>query len=264
MGESLYQKRDDLVLLPFEPDLAKRKVQFEKDLKDHKGKQAGQIITLFNKGMGLYYDKFPIPSYYSGIEDIQSDGGISKLENRNIKKGWRANMVISTGKIDNELQDEDGHTDKDYFDAMLNGFTGEDASSILHLEGETPEDKPQITVLNIAEMLDATDKATERLATKVCRLIGVPPVLIGIETPGKLGDNQALVNQMKLFNLTVNRLQRMISGALNVAFPDKDFSIKSLSLFDNIPDWVLQKLTDDEIRTIYELPKKEEGVSIEE
>jgi len=44
--------------------------------------------------------------------------------------------------------------------------------------------------------------------------------------------------------------QNLIIEALNLIFPDKDFSIKQLQLVDYIPAEVLAKLSDDEIRAL--------------
>jgi hypothetical protein len=220
------------------------------------GKQWGQIVFSFQKGIGRYYDVYPIPDYYSGIEDIQSDAKISTLEHRNVKKGWRTSVIISTGPIDNSNKDEKGLTDQDYMDQAIMKFTGEDASPVLHLQGETNEQKPTVTTIDIAEILDATDKATDRIGRKVCRLFTVPPVLAGFATQGQLGENQELKNSIDLFRLTVTENQNMITSTMKKIFPDKKWDITQLRLFDFIPSEVLQRLTEEEIREIFGLKPK--------
>ena len=261
---SHYKKRDDVWLDEFEPIfpsmgederlriLAERKNCISKQNQKY-GKQWGQIVYSFTKGIGRYYDVYPIPDYYSGIEDVESDAKISTLEHRNVKKGWRTPVIISTGPIDKVQKDEFGLTDQDYFSQNIQKFTGEDAASVLHLEGETNEQKPTVTTIDVAEILDATDRATDRVGRKVCRLFTVPPVLAGFATAGQLGNNQELKNSIDLFRLTVTDAQQMISSTMKRVFPDKNWELSTLNLFDFLPDKVLDKLTDQEIREIFEL-----------
>jgi hypothetical protein len=228
------------------------------------GEQVGEVLYIFKKGMGRYYDIYPIPPYYSAIEDIISDGKISQLDLRNISQGFRTPVVISTGPIDDQNEDEDGKTAQDYFDEALEGFTGEDASPILHLKGATEEFKPTITVIDLAEILDQTEKTSERIAKRVARIIGVPDVLIGMETAGKLGNVQELKNQMALFALSLYRMQQMIKEGYDVIKPllalkgmenvqELDFTISTLKPFDFLPESVINNLTSEEQKQLFEL-----------
>jgi len=228
------------------------------------GEQSGEILYIFKKGMGRYYDIYPIPPFYSAIEDIISDGKISQLDLRNISQGFRTPVVISTGPIDDQNEDEDGNTAQDYFDKALEGFTGEDASPILHLKGATEEFKPTISIIDLAEILDQTDKTSDRIAKRVARIIGVPDVLIGIETPGKLGNMQELKNQMSLFSLSLYRMQQMIKEGYDVIKPllslkgmenvqELDFTISTLKPFDFLPESVINNLTSEEQKQLFEL-----------
>jgi hypothetical protein len=228
------------------------------------GEQVGEVLYIFKKGMGRYYDIYPIPPYYSAIEDIISDGKISQLDLRNISQGFRTPVVISTGPIDDQNEDEDGKTAQDYFDEALEGFTGEDASPILHLKGATEEFKPTITVIDLAEILDQTEKTSERIAKRVAKIIGVPDVLIGMETSGKLGNVQELKNQMALFALSLYRMQQMIKEGYDVIKPllalkgmenvqELDFTISTLKPFDFLPESVINNLTSEEQKELFEI-----------
>lgn len=263
-GEKEFKKSENIYLNEFEPItestsdedraaiITRRQKTIFDQTKKH-GKQYGDILFVFEKGVGKYYDVYPIPDYFSGIEDIKSDAQISTLENRNISKGFRTPVIISTGPIDDVNKDENGLTDQDKFDLNIQQFTGEKAASVLHLQGETNEQKPAVTTINIAEILDQTDKVTDRIGRKVCRLFTVPPVIAGFATAGQLGQNQELKNSMDLFRLTVSNNQGMISSALNMVWPDQDWTISTLQLFDFLPDSVLNRLTDAEVRELFGL-----------
>lgn len=232
MGEYNRDRREDRYLQeydPTEPPAARRERMYEQISKY--GEQLGDIVYAFNEGMGEHYDIYPVPKFYSGIEDIKSDAGISRLELRNIKKGWRANVIISTGPMDDETEDEKGKTQKARFDENIKKFQGEEGASVLHLDGAVNEQKPDVKILDVAELLDQTDKATDRVGRKVCRHMGVPPILVGFATPGQLGANQEIINTMALFQISVFKRQQMIREAFATVWPTRNWEIKQSDLW---------------------------------
>ena len=265
MGEVGKDENETRLIPEFDIDCdpVTRRMRIAKQIKDY-GEQWGEILYVFKKGMGRYYDIYPVPDYYSSIEDIISDGKVSQLDLRNITQGFRTPVVISTGPIDDQNEDQDGNTAQDYFDQALESFTGEDASPILHLKGATDEFKPTVTVIPLAEILDQTEKTSERISKRVARNMGVPAVLIGISTEGKLGDVQELKNQMSLFALTVYHLQALIKEGYDQIKPllalqgmeaiqSLDFTISTLRPFDFIPDSVIENLSIDEQKEMFEI-----------
>jgi len=216
---------------PVQARLARVATQIEKY-----GEQFGDIVYHFRKGVGLYHDIYPVPDYYSGIEDIESDAGISRLELRNIQKGWRTPIIVSTGPIDNQVQDDHGRTELDKFNESMRKFAGEDAAYALHLYGADDKTKPTVTTIDIAEILDQTEKATERIGRKVCRHFGVPPILVGFATAGQLGNVQELENTLDLFKMTVIESQDLIKESLRYVFPAKNWDLSTLNLWTTEPE----------------------------
>lgn len=233
MGEQFYNRSKDKTLCVYDPDESKvvRLKRIADQIEEY-GEQFGDIVYHFKKGVGLYADIYPVPDYYSGIDDIDSDAGISRLEKRNIYKGWKAQVTISTGPIDKDNKDDNGKTDYDKFSSAMQKFTGEEGATILHLEGASDAAKPTVTILPIADILDQTEAATERLGRKVCRLMGVPPVLVGFATPGQLGNVQELLNSIDLFKMVVIERQDLLKEALRIPFPDRNWDIKPLTLWE--------------------------------
>jgi hypothetical protein len=101
----------------------------------------------------------------------------------------------------------------------------------------------------------------------VARIIGVPDVLIGMETSGKLGNVQELKNQMSLFALSLYRMQQMIKEGYDVIKPllalkgmenvqELDFTISTLKPFDFLPESVINNLTSEEQKQLFELEFK--------
>ncbi len=234
MGEAYYQRSKDKYLQEFNPtELPQERLKrVAWQIKEY-GEQWGDIVYHFKKGVGLNADVYPVPDYYSGIDDIESDAGISRLEKRNIQKGWRTPIIVSTGPIDKIVEDDKGKTEYDKFSDNMRRFAGEDAAYALHIEGATDAAKPTVTTINIAEILDQTDKATDRVGRKVCRHMGVPPVLVGFATAGQLGNTQELINSMDLFRLSVIEYQDLIKEALSIVWPDKNWELTKLTLWEN-------------------------------
>lgn len=252
MGERLYKMSEDIYYHPFNPNLnpVERNARIKEEIGKY-GQQLGDILLIHNYGAGYLKENYPIPDYYSAIEDIESDAAIAKLEKRNIKKGWRANVVIETvGEMDTSNKDENGLTEQDRFDKGINDFCGEEGASVLHIPSKSATARARVYPFNLNEILDATDKATTRLANKVCRNTGVPPVLIGLTTPGQLGNTKEVINHIKLFNLFVTKMQMMIEEALATVWPEIDWTIEQLNLIDELPDWLIEVMSIEEKRIL--------------
>jgi hypothetical protein len=263
MGERDYRKDEDRFLKEFDPYLtpAQRAEALKQEM-SNTGEQEGTIYYPFKTKEFDFGDIYPIPDANSGLEDIISDASLQRLEKRNITKGFKPNVSVAMGgKIDDQTKDENGFTESDYFDETLKAFIGDEASSVLILEGQTPEAMPQITVFPLSEMLDGVDKARLRVANAVCRHFGVPPVLVGLEAPTILGNAQAIYNSLKMFMLMIKSRQQLIIEAFNVLFPTYDFAIKQLNIYDYLPEAVLGSLTTDELRQLGGYPAQETKTS---
>lgn len=263
MGEFDKRETETRIYPAYDPERTpeERRRLIAKQVKNY-GEQLGEILYVFRKGLGKYYDVYPIPRFYSSIEDVISDGKISRLDLRNISQGFRTPVIVSTGPIDDQNEDEDGKTAQDYFDEALQEFTGEEASPILHLKGNTEEFKPTVTTINVAEILDQTDRASERIAKRVARLFSVPEVLIGVAKEGQLGNVQEVKNQLALFALSVYKRQARIKEAFDLiksklklpGLPvNADFTLSTLKPFDFIPDAVIANLTPEEQKELFEI-----------
>lgn len=235
LGESGHMRNQDKYLVAFDSKetTANRLARMSNQM-DKYGEQLGDVVYHFRKGVGLYQDVYPVPDYYAGIDDVESDAGISRLEKRNIQKGWRTPIIVSTGPIDKDTVDDQGKTEFDKFKENMKKFAGEDAAYALHLEGATNETKPTVTTINIADILNATDAATDRVGRKVCRHFGVPPILVGFATAGQLGNMQELENTLELFKMTVIESQDLIKESLKLVFPDKNWELTTLNLWKSV------------------------------
>jgi hypothetical protein len=95
--------------------------------------------------------------------------------------------------------------------------------------------------------------------------MAIPHVLIsGFAQSGQLGNTQELINTIKLLNKTIARRQRMIARGLQTIYPSKDFTIEPLNLIDEMPDWLIGVMSNEEIRSLGGLEKLPENETIKQ
>lgn len=232
------------------------------------GRQVGELLYIFTPGVGLNYKYYPVPKWSAGLHDINADAALSLHEESQVSNSFKGTVVIETRFLDRTIKDENEETEVDRFDQMIEDASRPDGGSVIHMEtlGSDGEGS-KITPLNIQHQMDATEKATDRIGRKVCRLFGVPPVLLGFVTAGKLGDNQELVNYMKLFNLTLAKkwkLKKQMYTTLFPEMPSEAFDVEPLQIFDYIPEKVLEKLDVKILSKMYNIDAIEEEIAQEE
>ena len=253
MGEKNYDKANDVLMPDFNPKWTQnqRAQQLAEQLKDNKG-QIGFIFCSFQKTLQQYGDVLPIPQCWSGLEDIQTDAALQRLDRRNVKKGFKADVVVKMpGQVDSQTKDEEtGLTAADVLDNTLREFAGEEGAPVMLLESNVAGVMPEVDVFQYSDILNGTAQSRDRIPKAVCRTMGVPPVLIGLEVPSILGSDKAVLNSLKMFLFTVKNRQRRIERTFKALFPNMDWALSSVNPYDYLPPEVLAKLTTDELRAL--------------
>lgn len=260
-GKKEYKKLESVSYREFDPkeDPAKRMVRIMAT-ENGPSNYPGEIIYVFEKRTGK--DIYPVPRYYSSIEDLLSDAGLVKLENRNINDGFRPAVIIKTARLNDTVVDGK-KSEAENFDQTLEEFMGADAAPAFVIETDNGDVSTDVTVFPLGEMLDGVDKARDRVPRAICRSMGVPPSIIGMTVPEGLGNQQALANSMKLFNLSILKYQNMISSAMKMVFPENDWTITTLNIIQYIDPTIISKLTNDEIRGLIGYPSLEKEIPSE-
>lgn len=253
LGTSEYKESEDVIYPCFKKrDLTKEELAIQ--IKNYGN--VGEIIYVYRKKVGQY--TYPIPSYYSGVEDIKTDAELSKFEYETAINSFLPSSILTfIGEIDDKVKDDKGKTDQDYVDDTLKEFTGAVKNSkgqsgrakMAVLSARTKEEVPVLQTFDMKSIMDAANGATDRIARKVARLFEVPPFLIGLESATGF-NTKILVDQIDIFNKTVNSWQRLISSTLKMLYPTLDWTITTFNPISYIPPEVFAKLTDDEIRAI--------------
>lgn len=265
MGERNYTKADDIEYRAFNPNISptERAKIIAEEIKTH-GKQLGEILMDFQLKEVDNGDVYPVPDCYSGLEDIESDASLQRQDKRNIKKGFKAKVLIGVpGQIDDQQKDETGKTEEDYFKEDLKNFTGEEGSDVMVLQSKVKGETPNVNTISVADILNGIDGARNRITKAVCRHFGVPLVLLGIEVASVLGNNQAMVNSLKVMLAMVETRQARINRVFSMLFPGYTFEITKVNIFEFIPDAVMAQLTPDEKRALQGYAPVESGATDE-
>lgn len=252
--EKLYKQSDNIIIRPFNSKVlpSDRIGVIKNEIKKH-GVQLGEILMVFQEKEIHNGDIYPVPDCYSGLEDIETDAALQIQDKRNVKKGFKANVIITMpGEVDNQTKDENEKTEQDYLDDTLSEFTNPDGSSIALLQSKTPGAVPKIEPFPIADILNGTSGARDRIPRFVCRHFSVPPVLIGLEVAAILGNAQAVLNSIEMFLLIIKDRQKLIERAFKKVYPNYDWTLTKNNPFRYIPPDIFALLTQEQKNKIVE------------
>lgn len=217
--------------------------------------QNGEILYVYRESP--FSSNYPVPDYYSQIEDVKTSGELSKMDLELSLNGFMPSAIVTVvGNIDDLTKDDNGKTEMDYVREDFKAFTGEikderGASGRfkgLLMHAPTKEDLPQVNTFDAKSILDASNTKRDVVGREVCRLFGVHPVLIGYSDAAILGNQQALANCSIELNKVVNQHQRMLADAFKRMFPAMDWTISEYMPVSYVPDALLADMTQDERR----------------
>ena len=218
----------------------------------------GELIYAYHKSADNKH--FPIPDYYAGIEDIRTSSELQKLDYEAVVNGFIPSAILTLiGNLDDESEDENGMTEKDYFDEQLEAFTGnvkdyEGKSGRMRLFINWARTKDEAAVLqpfDAKAIIDASNSKRDIIDRTVSRLFGVHPMLLGFADPAGLGNQQAMANASQELNNDVISDQQLVTEVFQALYPDiKNWDITTFRPIQFIPDKILEDLTIDERRAL--------------
>jgi hypothetical protein len=248
-GKDVKKDRVYMDVFDYHESPQSRLKRVKSQIEEH-GYQVGDIVYHYEQKAGQKI--YPKPVAWAAMEEIESDAALGRLDWRNVKKGFRPDAIMTMiGKIDDVEKDESGRTEQQNFDRELEQFSGEDATPLLVIQVEKKEEAPELLTFDSEKLLNATTEAVDRIGRRVCRGMEVPTILVpGFARASQLGNTDEVLNTMKLFSLTCLANQRLISECLEIVWPQFDWSIDPLELIEETPEWLIAKLTADEIREL--------------
>jgi hypothetical protein len=137
-------------------------------------------------GQIFYYSdsfpEYPLATCDPVFRDVETDGLIQVFRNRAVGKGFMPNgMLAHPGKFENQ-------TKRDEFVESMQQFQGADQSnSILLVEYDTPEMKPEFLPMTYPDVDKVFDLTETRTRDSIIMAYSQPPILLGVQVAGKLG-----------------------------------------------------------------------------
>jgi hypothetical protein len=206
---------------------------------------------------------YPIPFYYSAINWFRIDSEIQKFHERNLKNnmllGHIINVVGDPEAAVGEL-DEDGNprsTVGAEFDKMLQKHAnGAEVGGGQWVNwGASKDDFAEIIPFpnNIND--NTFTQLQEQTNSQISIGTNVPPILLNIQTSGKLGETKEILNAIKMMQGRVKRLQAFLSKnikkvvtLMNPATATMDFRIRDINIINVLPEWSFDAMTTEEKR----------------
>lgn len=191
----------------------------------------GQIIWYSIEG-----DVYPLAPIDPVIEDVESDARIKNHKRKAIATGFNADFALVTQeKFESE-------TEREEYLANLENFQGdENAGNIMLIEIERAEQKPEVLPFPKSSNDKAFEYTEASIHENIRKCFGIPPVLIGEATAGKLGTSQEIIDACNYYNAVTEHERRLISETFKMIFtywhdpnacPSKDYSIVPLIMFE--------------------------------
>lgn len=177
------------------------------------------------KGQVFWYPttmQYPLSYIDPILEDVQSDSKIQTFKYKNITTNFMASHMLVTDPFESK-QDE-----QDFFERIKEFQGADNASRLMWLQKRHPEQSVELQKFEIAN----NDKLFEYTETSVQKNIrkrfGIPTVLAGELTPGKLGATQEVEEATAFYNGVVKQDRIIISRMFKQIFDN--------SIFKNVND----------------------------
>lgn len=198
---------------------------------------------------------YPLPSYYQGLNYIESDIKVSRHILGNANQGWVGTKLVNLNNGDPIGEEIKGEVERD----LLKKFTGSEGKRVVIMFNKSKE--------NAADILDlGTTMLTKEDFTNVNTLIQqeifachqvTSPILFGIKSEGQLGARNEIRDAYEIFNNTyVNERQQELESIFtkfrNLKGEQGDFVIQPVEplKFEFTEAIIAANLTQDEIREL--------------
>ncbi|MCA9496066.1 MAG: hypothetical protein KC589_03925 [Nanoarchaeota archaeon] len=165
---------------------------------DDNSKESIQIIPIIRYSPGMKY--YPIPDYYGALTWIKIDIEIGKYQLNNIQNGYHPTLFLSMpvgNKTDEEMEQ--------IMDEFYDKYSGSNGEKLIGSFWDGDEsDRPKIETIQLENAVDLFKDL--RIATQQQILVGhkvSDENLVGISTPGKLGNKNNLINDYEVYFKTV-------------------------------------------------------------
>jgi len=228
-----------------------------------KPREYPQFSTQNPTGSQIYYKReynptseiYPLPSYFQGLNYIESDIEVSRHILGNAKQGFVGSTLINLNNGDPINEEHKGEVEK----GLLKKFTGDSGKRVVIMFNKSKENSADIQNLG-------TTMLTKEDFTNINNLIQqeifashqiTSPSLFGIKTEGQLGGRTEIRDAYEIFNNTYvqerqEEFNQVFTDFRNLKGEAGEFNIVPLEplKFEFTEDIMVANLTQNEIREL--------------
>lgn len=217
------------------PDEIDRQVEEVKGWEHYKG----QVYYFSNAGSKTY----PTPIYDSTLTDMNTEEGISNVNNRNARNNFLGSAMVINRVMDNDsvADNEDGRDrkpqadDKSEIEKTLLGFQGDEkAGKLLYIEIEHEEEKPEVVPFKVTNYDKEFTVTRNSVRENIGQVFNQPPILRAEDVGGNFGAN-LMKNAYNFYNSVTENERLSVERVIAEIFKNyihintSDFSISPLT-----------------------------------
>lgn len=200
------------------------------------------------------------PSYFAAQDYMKVDFKLGEFHSRNTDNNFFLGGIISVvGDPDAVIYNEDGSeystAGHEFNKELGNTFSGTDKAGQWMLDWvDAPEDATKVTAWpgnTNHELFTVLEGICE---DRIAKSIGVPKVLMGVPTTGKLGDSQEIRNAIKFTNENTEAKRRKLEAFYNAVIelmpatmPEDGVTIEKIKDFTDLSDSIVNKLSPSQL-----------------
>jgi hypothetical protein len=207
---------------------------------------------LYVKAYNNVSECYPLPSYFQGLNMIESDIEVSRHILGNAKQGFVGSTLINLNN-GTPHEEKQGEVER----SLLKKFTGSDGKRVVIMFNPSRENSAEIVNLGTTMLTKEDFTNINNLIQQeifACHQI-VSPALMGIKTEGQLGSRNEIRDAYEIFNNTYvqerqEEFNTMFTQLRNLHGEAGEFTIQPVEplKFEFTEGIMAQNLTQDEIR----------------
>jgi hypothetical protein len=209
---------------------------------------------LYVKAYNNLSETYPLPSYFQGLNYIESDIEVSRHILGNAKQGFVGSTLINLNN-GTPHEEKQGEVER----SLLKKFTGSDGKRVVIMFNPSRDNSAEIVNLGTTMLTKEDFTNINNLIQQeifACHQI-VSPALMGIKTEGQLGSRNEIRDAYEIFNNTYvqerqEEFNTMFTQLRNLHGEAGEFSIQPVEplKFEFTEGIMAQNLTQDEIRAL--------------
>lgn len=155
---------------------------------------------------------YSTPTYQSGVNWIVTASEYSTFQKMNIIQSLSPSMLIQFYQVPGSAEEESS-----VLSSLNKSFGGaRNAGRLMTTFSNSKEEAPTITQLEPTKLDDAFLQLSDVIQREICFAHGVDAQILGLRTPGSLGNSNELVSAIQIFQkTTIEPAQKFMDNMMN-------------------------------------------------